>query len=243
MSESPSTSAADPRRVAELAANLAAVRARLAAAESQAGRDPGAVTLIAVSKFFPASDVDALAALGVSDFGENKHQEAVVKVGQVQASGLVWHFIGQLQTNKAAAVAGYADQVDSVDRRSLVTALDKGARAAGRKVDVLIQVSLDDVPTAGRGGADPAAVAELAEAIEAAEQLRLRGVMGVAPKGEDPAVAFARLVQSSRELRRVYPKAQQVSAGMSGDIEAAVAAGATHVRVGTALLGARPALR
>lgn len=234
---------AAPQRATELAANLAAVRARVAAAEVQAGRIPGAVTLIAVTKFFPASDVELLAALGVRDFGENKHQEAVAKVEQVHADGIVWHFIGQLQSNKAAAVARYVDQVDSVDRRSLVTALDKGATRADRTVGVLIQVSLDDTPTPGRGGVDPAVVTELAETIAGAGRLQLRGVMGVAPLGEDPATAFARLVRISHDLQRDHPGATQISAGMSGDLEAAVTAGATHVRVGTALLGARPPLR
>jgi pyridoxal phosphate enzyme (YggS family) len=201
------------------------------------------VTLTVVTKYFPASDVRLLAGLGITDVGENRHQEAQAKVAECDDLALRWHFIGHLQSNKAAAVAGYADVVESVDRVKLVGGLHQGAHQRGHRVDCLVQVSLDPEDTgAGRSGARPADVAGVAEAIAAAGALRLRGVMGVAPLGEDPAPAFARLARVAEEVRRVDPAATWVSAGMSGDLEAAIAAGATHVRIGSAILGPRPPL-
>ncbi len=228
----------------EIAANLMAVRARIDRAARSVDRDPQDVTLVAVTKRFDAEDVQILAGLGVRDVAENRHQEAVDKHARVADDRLIWHFIGQLQTNKAAAVAAYADQVDTVDRTSLVRALSKGAVKAHRTVGVLIQVSLAgaDGAAAERGGCPVADVAGLAEQIGSAPGLQLRGVMGMAPLGVDPAPAFARLAQAADIVRQIDPAATQVSAGMSGDLEQAVASGATHVRVGTAILGDRPAL-
>jgi hypothetical protein len=227
-------------RLAELAANLGRVRARLAAACQAVGRDPGAVSLVAITKTWPADDVRRLAALGVRDVGENRDQEARPKAAACAGLGLVWHFVGQLQTNKARSVAGYADVVHSVDRPRLVAALDRGAAEAGRAVGVLLEVALDG--EAGRGGATPAEVPALAALVAESAALRLLGVMGVAPLGADPAPAFARLAAVSAALRSEHPQASWISAGMSGDLEAAIAAGATHVRVGTALLGRRAPL-
>ncbi|MDQ1748398.1 MAG: dependent protein [Frankiaceae bacterium] len=220
-------------RRAELAANLAAVRARMVAAARAAGRDPAELTLVAVTKTFPASDVALLAGLGVADVGENRAQEAATKHAEV-GSPPRWHFVGTLQRNKAALVASFADVIHSVDRVELVTALD---RAAHGPLDVLLQVSLDGAP--GRGGAPLADVPRLADAVAAADHLTLRGVMAVAPLGADPAAAFGRLAEAAARLRADHPGATWISAGMSGDLEAAVAAGATHVRIGTALLGRR----
>jgi pyridoxal phosphate enzyme (YggS family) len=232
----------DARR-AEIAANLAAVRARIADACAVAGRDPGEVTLTVVTKYFPETDVRLLAELGVRDVGENKHQEAVAKAAACADLDLRWHFVGNLQSNKAAAVARYAHVVESVDRRKLLAGLARGAQAVARTVDCLVQVSLDPPGSgAGRGGAAPADVSGLAEAVAASEGLRLRGVMAVAPRGEDPAAAFARLAELAASVRLVDPAATWVSAGMSGDLEAAVEAGATHVRIGSAVLGPRPPL-
>jgi pyridoxal phosphate enzyme (YggS family) len=230
----------DPReaRRAELAANLAAVRERMAAAARAAGRSPDELTLIAVTKTFPASYVRLLAELGVADVGENRAQEAAAKHADAGAPPR-WHFIGTLQRNKAALVASFADVVHSVDRPELVTALDR-ARVA--PLDVLVQVSLDPVDSSGapgRGGARTADVVGLADLVAATAQLRLRGVMAVAPVGPDPAGAFARLAETAAQVRAAHPEALWISAGMSGDLEAAVAAGATHVRIGTALLGRR----
>jgi PLP dependent protein len=224
----------------QLAANLAEVRDRIAVACAAAGRDPADLTLIAVTKTFPASDVRQLSELGVTDVGENRDAEAAPKAAACADLDLAWHFIGQLQTNKAASVARYASFVHSVDRLRLVTALGAAARRAGRELTCLIEVSLDGDPA--RGGARAADVPGLAEAVAAESGLVLGGVMTIAPLTEDPAAAFARLAASASAVRRVRPAAAIVSAGMSGDLEAAVAAGATHLRIGTALLGDRGAV-
>jgi pyridoxal phosphate enzyme (YggS family) len=238
------------RRRAELAAGLAEITARIGAACAAAGRDESEITLIAVTKTRPASDVLALAALGQADFGENRDQEAAAKAAQVAAARaegdaphrLTWHFIGQLQTNKASGVVRYADVVHSVDRVRLVRALGSAARRAaaardGRPLTALIQVSLDGDPS--RGGVPLAALAPVAEALEAEEGLVLGGLMAVAPVGWPPLRAFAPLREISARIRAVNPAATVISAGMSGDLEAAVQSGATHLRIGTALLGSR----
>lgn len=228
----------------EIAAGLDTVRARIATACADAGRDPDEVRLVVVTKFFPASDVRLLADLGVTDVGENRHQEAEAKAAECADLGLTWHFIGGLQSNKAAAVASYADVVESVDRAKLVSGLDRGAhqRAAGRRegVDVLLQVSLDPPGREGRAGVDPDGLAALALAVREAGMLRLRGLMAVAPLGEDPGAAFERLAGIQQDFLADHPDATWLSAGMSGDLEHAVRAGATHVRVGSAVLGSRP---
>ena len=225
----------------ELAANLATVRERIAAACARAGRDADDVTLTVVTKFFPASDVRLLADLGVRHVGENRHQEAEAKAAELAHLHLVWHFVGGLQSNKAAAVAGYADVVESVDRAKVLAGLSRGAHERDAVLDVLVQVSLDEPGQgAGRAGVAPADVEALATAVAAAEGLRLRGVMAVAPRGAEPAPAFARLAASADVVRRVEPTATWISAGMSGDLEEAVESGATHVRIGSAVLGARP---
>lgn len=223
----------------DLAANLHAVRTRVAAACSSAGRSPDAVTLVAVTKSWPADDVRLLAGLGVTDVGENRDQEARVKFAACADLTLRWHFVGRLQRNKSGSVARYADVVHSVDRVPLVEALAAAAGAVGRQVSALVQVDLDDDPAPGRGGAAPADVPALAAAVADAGSLLLGGVMAVAPVGLDPDVAFARLAAVATALRRAHPAATIVSAGMSGDLEAAIRHGATHVRVGTALLGPR----
>ncbi|GAA4366450.1 YggS family pyridoxal phosphate-dependent enzyme [Nocardioides caricicola] len=223
----------------ELAANLETVRGRIAAACGEAGRDPGEVRLVVVTKYFPASDVRLLAELGVTDVGENRHQEAEAKAAECADLGLTWHFIGGLQSNKAAAVAAYADVVESVDRVKLVAPLAR----PGRAVDVLLQVSLDPPGREGRAGADPADLAALAARVAETEPLRLRGLMAVAPLGEDPDPAFARLAAVHRDLLADHPGATWLSAGMSGDLEHAVRHGATHVRIGSAVLGSRPSVQ
>ena len=226
----------------ELAANLAEVRHRIDAAASAANRDPGTITLVAVTKTWPASDVRLLAGLGVTDVGENRDSEAAAKHEACRDLRLRWHFVGQLQRNKARSVASYADVVHSVDRLELVSALDRHAVGHGRRVTALVQVSLDEPAPgagAGRAGADPADVPALADAIAAARALDLGGVMAVAPLGADPDPAFARLARVAETLRGGHPAATTVSAGMSGDLEAAIRHGATHVRIGTALLGPR----
>ena len=229
----------DSSRRDELAARLTAVRERISAACAAAGRKPQDVSLVAVTKTFPASDVRLLSGLGVRDFGENRDAEAAPKAAQCADLDLVWHFVGQLQTNKAASVARYATFVHSVDRLRLVRALGVAARRAERVIECLIEVSLDGDPA--RGGALAGEVPGLAEALMAEAGLVLAGVMAIAPLGMPPADAFARLRDSAEVVRTVRPAATVISAGMSGDLEAAIAAGATHVRIGTALLGDRGA--
>ena len=221
----------------ELVRNLAEVEARIRSACAAAGRPREEVTLIAVTKTWPVSDCELLRDLGVVDLGENRDQEAAAKASAVP--GVRWHFVGAVQTNKARSVASYADVVHSVDRPSLVSVLGDGAVRAGRTVEVLLQVSLDGDPA--RGGAEPSAAPGLAEQVVGTAGLRLAGVMAVAPLGVDPALAFLQLAEVAQRLTAEHPEATMVSAGMTGDLEQAVLAGATHLRVGTAVLGARPA--
>jgi len=239
--------AAGPDRLAELAGNLAAVRARVAVACAAAGRDAGEITLIAVTKTRPAADVAALAGLGLADFGENRDQEAAPKAAAVAAAtsaAVTWHFIGQLQTNKAPSVVRYASVVHSVDRVRLVRALGAAARDAAasrpgapRALRCLVQVSLDG--DSSRGGVPVGEVPQVAAAIEAEQGLLLAGLMAVAPLGVPAETAFASLRALSGTVREINPAATIISAGMSGDLEAAVQNGATHLRIGTALLGNR----
>ncbi|HLM07999.1 MAG TPA: YggS family pyridoxal phosphate-dependent enzyme [Blastococcus sp.] len=226
----------------DLDKNLRSVRARIDAAARAAGRDPSTVALMAVSKTWPAADVRALAALGQRDFGENRAQELLGKVAELDDVPLRWHFVGQLQRNKAAAVARAGAVVHSVDRARLAEVLDRAGQELGRPVDVLVQVDLGGAAAgpAARGGADPADVPALADAVAGCAGLRLRGLMAVAPRGEEPGPAFERLAALAARVRADHPDAVELSAGMSGDLEAAIAAGATVVRVGTALFGERP---
>ena len=248
-----------PDRAAELAGRLDRVHTRIRAA-SPSGAVP---TLIVVTKYFPAGDVELLAGLGVTDVGENKDQEAAAKAEETAALGLSWHFIGQLQSNKAKSVVRYAKAVHSVDRPSLVSALAQAmAKEQQRRAETgleprkdlecFLQVDLRH-PSAGtgspaghgpsRGGVLPAELPALADAAAAAPGLRLAGLMAVAPLEEDPLEAFGRLHLLSRQLREKYPDADAVSAGMSGDLEAALASGATHLRIGSDILGPRPPVR
>ncbi|SCK24403.1 YggS family pyridoxal phosphate-dependent enzyme [Streptomyces sp. WMMB 322] len=235
-------------RQAELAENLARVEERIEGACVTAGRNRDEVTLIVVTKTYPARDVRLLAELGVRHVAENRDQEAAAKAAECAETPVTWHFVGQLQTNKARSVAGYADVVHSVDRSRLVNSLSSAAVSEGRRLDCLVQVALDaeSETTGGRGGAAPESVPALADAVEAAQGLRLAGVMTVAPLtgpyAGRPAEAFERLREISTGLCTRHPAATMVSAGMSSDLEEAVAAGATHVRVGSAVLGERPRL-
>ena len=228
----------------QMSAGLARVEERIASACRAAGRSRGEVQLIAVTKNFPGSDIEVLYELGVTDIGENRDQEASAKISalpQDVRQHLQVHFIGQLQSNKAHSLATYVDTVHSIDRSKLVIALDRAAAAAGRDIGALVQVSLDaGLTLAGRGGIQLDSVAELANSVAAARHLRLRGLMAVAPLGVDPGEAFAQLDHVARAIRAEHPEATWVSAGMSADLEAAVAHGATHLRVGSAILGSRP---
>jgi len=230
-------------RAEQLRATLAATRERIAGAASAADRAPEDVTLVVVTKFFPASDVRLLADLGVDHVGENRHQEAEAKAAECADLDLHWHFVGGLQTNKAAAVARYADVVESVDRADLLARLARGAQERDAALDVLLQVSLDPPGTEHRHGVAPDALAELAEQTVAHAALRLRGLMAVAPLGADPDEAFGRLAEIRAGFLTDHPEATRLSAGMSGDLEQAIRHGATHVRVGSAILGSRPPVK
>lgn len=232
----------------ELAVNLAKVEERITAACAAAGRPREDVTLIVVTKTYPADDVRILSGLGVRHVAENRDQDAAPKAAACADLSLSWHFVGQLQTNKVRSVVGYADVVQSVDRARLVTALSREAVRAGREVGCLVQVAFDAVEGARgeRGGVSPAGIEELAELVAGSDGLRLDGLMTVAPLAGEyagrPQAAFERLADVATRVRRTHPAATMVSAGMSADLEQAVAAGATHVRVGTAVLGVRPRL-
>lgn len=230
----------DPERRHQLRTGLDAVHRRVAHACDEVGRRADDVTLIVVTKTHPAEDVLALVELGVRDIGENREQEASAKVADCAGATVRWHFIGQVQTNKARRVARFADVVHSVDRMRLVHALGAGAQAAGRPLDCLVQVRLDDA--VGRGGASPQDVLGIAEAIATQEGLNLVGVMAVAPLGVPPRPAFARLARVHERVLRDHPRARILSAGMSSDLEDALAEGATHLRVGSAILGPRCSL-
>ncbi|MBM7170701.1 YggS family pyridoxal phosphate-dependent enzyme [Streptomyces sp. G44] len=235
-------------RRTQLSTNLAKVEERIAAACAAAGRKREEVTLIVVTKTYPASDVRILSELGVRHVAENRDQDAAPKAAQCTDLPLTWHFVGQLQTNKVRSVVGYADLVQSVDRPKLVTALSAAAVRAERELGCLIQVALDaeENGRGERGGVGPGGIAELADLVAGAPGLRLDGLMTVAPltgpyAGRQQA-AFERLMEFATLMRATHPAANMVSAGMSADLEQAVAAGATHVRVGTAVLGVRPGL-
>lgn len=213
---------------------LTEVRERIAAAARGAGRDPAEITTVVVTKFQPLGLLERLAALGVTDFGESRHPEARDKAAALPDA--TWHFIGQLQTNKARQVARYVSTIHSVDRDALVDAL------AAWTGTVFLEIDLTG-GAEGRGGVAPERAEALAERVLATGALRLAGVMAVAPQHEDPAAAFARLAEVGERVRRVAPDATAMSAGMSGDYEAAIHAGATHLRIGSAITGPRPSER
>lgn len=203
-------------------------------AARDAGRSPDELTLVVVTKFHPASLVRHLHDLGVENVGENRHQDAEPKALELAQLPLTWHFVGQLQSNKARAVTGYCRVIHSVDRPSLLRALDRAARP----LDVFLEVNVTEDPA--RGGVQPDSLAGLAESVVTSEHLVLRGVMAVAPRDEEPRRAFARLRTYSDTVRAIAPEAALISAGMSGDFADAIAEGATHLRIGTAITGNRP---
>lgn len=220
---------------APLAERLALVDEQIADAARAAGRSPAELTRIVVTKFHPASLVRELVALGVHDVGENRHQEAQSKAAETADLEVRWHFVGQLQRNKARAVRRYAHAVHSVDRPALVDALgDPGSEP----IAAFLEIDLSGEP--GRGGADPADAERLAEHVLQTPGLQLVGVMGVAPLGAEPRPAFARLREVSDRIRSLAPDADRISAGMSGDYAEAILEGATHLRIGTAITGKRP---
>ena len=235
----------------ELATALAALRDRLAAATRAAGRDVSDAELLPITKFFPASDVAILWRLGCRSFGESREQEASAKIAEFQAltgaTDVGWHMVGQLQRNKAKHIAVWADTVHSLSTAKVAGALDRGALQAmadGLRTDpvnVFVQISLDgDTERGGVDVGDPAAVDAICAEVAQAEGLRLVGLMAIPPLGVDPDEAFTALAVEHRRVLTNHPGATQLSAGMSGDLEAAVRHGSTCVRVGTALMGNRP---
>jgi pyridoxal phosphate enzyme (YggS family) len=227
-------------REIELAANLAEVRQQVSAAALSAGRDPSEVTIIGVTKNFPASDAAILAEMGLLDLGENRAQEAEQKAREsalLTAQKIKWHFIGQLQRNKVRSVLTFADVIHSVDRMALVDTLKIEIERCGKSPSVLIQINLDPAEQ-DRGGVSSTDLLPLADAI-VANGIRLGGVMSVAPIGLDPGAAFDRLAIIHAELLRHHPTANWRSAGMSGDFQAAIKSGATHLRLGSSILGSR----
>lgn len=218
-----------------LADRLARVREGVADAAAEAGRRPDEITTIVVTKFHPASLVAELAELGVRDVGENRHQEAQAKAAELSALDLRWHFVGQLQSKKARQVRAYASAIHSLDRDSVVDAL----RSDEASVDAFVQVNLTDDP--GRGGVAPADLGRLVERVLATPGLRLRGLMAVAPLGVPARPEFARVRELSDRVRRIAPDADALSMGMSHDYRDAILEGATHLRIGTAITGNRPA--
>ncbi len=223
----------------ELQTNLQEVEREISDACIAANRNRSDVTLIAVTKTWPASDVDLLAGLGITDVGENRDQEAKPKHEEVLAETLTWHAIGQLQTNKAKSVAAWADVVHSVDRTDLVTALTKAVTGRERPLSVLIQANLDPNPTENRGGALPNELINLAELISQSNGLHLQGIMGVAPLAGNDDLAFSKLQEFASEIQNSFPEANWISAGMSGDFATALKYGATHLRIGSSILGNR----
>lgn len=231
--------AAASGRAADIAAGLRDVQDRLAAACASAGRLPESVRLVVVTKTWPLSDVEQVVRLGARDLGENRDDEAAAKAGQLSAlvPDLRWHFLGQLQSRKARSVASYATTVQSIDRDRAADALSAGADRAGRTVEVMLQLSLDGDPR--RGGVVAEALLPLADRVAGLPGLRLVGLMAAPPRSLDPAGAFATVTRHAERLRTAHPGAAALSLGMSDDLEAAVSAGSTMVRVGTAVLGPR----
>lgn len=223
---------------------MANIRSQIGAACADAGRDPSAVTLIAVTKGFPADDIRILCDLGVTDVGESRAAEGLAKRNELSTLPLTWHCVGQVQTNKATQVVRWADLVHSVDRSGLVEALQRAAVSQDRTVDVLMQIDVvpPDFPRSvhsARGGCSLGQVTDLATTIGHSANLRLLGVMSVADPALEPAWVFGRLQAEAERLRQRYPSATVVSAGMSEDFATALAAGATHLRIGSAILGER----
>lgn len=226
-------------RIEALKVRWEALQERIAGAATKAGRAPSELTVIAVTKTWPASDVAALHRLGVRDIGENRVQELLQKVAELRPmpEGVRWHYIGQLQRNKAAAVAEHCAVLHTLDRAALIAPLERASAAAGRRLEVFVQLSFDG--DARRGGAAPAEIPALADLVAGTDHLALAGLMALPPLGAPPRASFAKLRAFSERLQRDHPKACYISAGMSADLEEAVMEGATHLRVGTDLMGSR----
>jgi len=219
---------------ASLPARLAAVRAGIADAASDAGRSADEITTIVVTKFHPAALIEELAALGVRHVGESRNQEARAKADQLAGLDLTWHFVGQVQGKKARQVRAYANVIHSLDRESLAAAL----ASEESTVDCFVQVNLTEDPA--RGGVAPDHLDALVETVLTKPGIRLLGLMAVAPIAAEPRRSFARVRELGDQIRRLAPEARFLSMGMSSDYADAIAEGATHLRIGTAITGFRP---
>jgi pyridoxal phosphate enzyme (YggS family) len=221
--------------VSDVTARWLHVRDEVHAETARLGRAIDEVTIVVVTKFHPVDVIAELLDAGATHFGESRHQDAAPKVAALEGSGAIWHFVGQVQSNKARAIARYASYIHSLDRESVVDALS----TADDQVGGFIEVNLTDDP--GRGGVNGGdELLRLAERIATTDTIDLRGVMAVAPQDEAPDRAFERLATFSAMLQQAIPSATAISAGMSGDWKQALAHGATHLRIGTSITGNRP---
>ncbi len=227
-------------RFQQIKSNYEKIQSRITEACKHAGRKTTDITLIAVTKTYPAQDIDLLNSLGIENVGENKDQEASQKFKEVNHK-YIWHFVGQLQTNKVKSVIQYADFIHSVDRISLVKEIQKSCQKINKIQKVLIQIDLDEsTGDENRGGVVPNQLINLATEIASCPNIALSGLMSVAPLNESAESAFSRLQNIQKDFLKNFPDALMLSAGMSEDLEAAILHGATHLRIGSALLGERP---
>ena len=218
-------------RRSEITSNLQVVRDEISKAVINAGRSLDELTLIAVTKTFPASDVEMLRDLGVTHFGENRDADAAPKAAVVAGT---WHFQGQIQSNKLKSITSWAKVIHSLDEIRHFEVIEK---SAPHPLEIFCQVSLDG--SEGRGGVSEQKLYELAQAIEKSATHTLQGLMAVAPLGVDPADAFSKLSAIHKAFMADFPRANKLSAGMSGDYKEAIAQGATHIRIGSSILGSR----
>jgi pyridoxal phosphate enzyme (YggS family) len=214
----------------EITRNLQEIKERIISAAKAVNRDPAEISLIVVTKTFPISDIEILTELGESNFGENRDQEAGPKAEVIPAT---WHFQGQIQSNKIKSICQWADVIHSISSAKEILKFAQSPR----KHQVFLQVSLDG--QAGRGGASPADLAQLADLVNESNNLELLGLMAVAPLDVEPEKAFADLALINQGFAGQFPNAKYLSAGMSSDFEAAIKFGATHIRVGSSILGSR----
>lgn len=223
----------------QILSNLELVKEKISAAAQAAGRSPSEITLIAVTKTFPVSDLEILYELGVRNFGENRDQEAGPKVGALPAD-ITWHFQGGIQSNKLKSISNWASVIHSVDKFKYAQMISQFS--VGKTKEIFIQVSLDTLPQS-REGVDPADLMQLAEQIMSLPNLEVKGLMAVAPLDQPTEQAFVRLQQIQQKFIQLYPAASSLSSGMSGDYELAISLGATHVRIGSSILGNRSPIK
>ena len=222
-------------RTSEITANLNDVKAKIASAALKAGRDADEITLIVVTKTFPVSDLEILYSLGVREFGENRDQEAVEKVAKLP-SNINWNFQGGIQSNKLKSISTWAGCIHSVDKLKYAQIISE--QNTGKPKEIFIQVSLDQPPES-RGGVDPKKLIDLASEITKLPGISLKGLMAVAPLDLTEEQAFLKLKEIQADFVAVIKDAKYLSAGMSGDYEMAISYGATHLRIGSSILGNR----